>query len=79
MICAQRGTATTTSEVPTARELEVLRNAACGYSNKEIASVLGISAKTVEAHKSSGMRKLGLVGRRELLHYARLQGWLTDV
>ena len=63
----------------TRRELQVLRLAACGFSNKEIASQLQISTKTVEAHKTSGMRRLQLSGRRELLHYARTQGWLSGV
>ena len=63
----------------TPRELEVLRLGACGFSNKEVASELGISTKTVECHKTSGMHRLGLIGRRELLHYAREHGWLADV
>lgn len=63
----------------TPRELQVLRLAACGFSNKEIASQLKISAKTVETHKTNGMRRLQLSGRRDLLHYARTQGWLAGV
>jgi DNA-binding NarL/FixJ family response regulator len=63
----------------TARELDVLSLAVCGYSHKEIADELGISIKTVEVHKANGMRKLGLEGRRQLLHYAREHGWLADV
>lgn len=52
------------------RELEVLPLAAKGYTNKEIAEMLYISVKTVEAHKSNIMSKLDLSGRPELIEYA---------
>jgi DNA-binding NarL/FixJ family response regulator len=58
------------------REAEVLRMIASGYSNKEIAARLDVSVKTVEAHKSNAMRKLGLSGRIDIVKYAILQGWL---
>ena len=58
------------------RESEVLRLIASGYSNKEIASQLSLSVKTVEAHKANAMRKLGLGGRIDIVKYAVLQGWL---
>jgi DNA-binding NarL/FixJ family response regulator len=60
------------------RERMVLRRMAVGYSNKEIAFDLGISVKTVEAHKANAMRKLGLHGRIDVVRYAVLQGWLSD-
>lgn len=63
---------------PSERESEVLRLIAAGYSNKEIASQLDLSVKTVEAHKSNAMRKLGLNGRIDIVKYAILQGWLKD-
>ena len=63
---------------PTERESEVLRLIAAGYSNKEIATRLTLSVKTVEAHKANAMRKLGLSGRIEIVKYAILQGWLKD-
>jgi DNA-binding NarL/FixJ family response regulator len=62
----------------TDREAEVLRMVAQGYSNKEIASKLDVSTKTVEVHKANAMRKLSLRGRIELLQYALHQGWLHD-
>jgi DNA-binding NarL/FixJ family response regulator len=62
----------------TDREAEVLRLVSQGYSNKEIASKLDVSTKTVEAHKANAMRKLSLRGRIELLQYALQQGWLHD-
>ncbi|MBO1004073.1 LuxR family two component transcriptional regulator [Pseudogracilibacillus auburnensis] len=52
------------------RELEVLPLAAKGYGNKEIAEMLFISVKTVEAHKSKIMEKLHLKNRPELVEYA---------
>lgn len=63
---------------PSERESEVLRLIAAGYSNKEIASRLTLSVKTVEAHKANAMRKLGLNGRIDIVKYAILQGWLKD-
>jgi DNA-binding NarL/FixJ family response regulator len=60
----------------TERESDVLRLIACGYSNKEIAGQLSLSVKTIEAHKSNAMRKLGLTGRIGIVQYAVLQGWL---
>ncbi len=54
----------------TAREREVLRHIARGYMYKEIALKLSISAKTVEAHVSSVLRKLQLSNRHELSRWA---------
>jgi two-component system, NarL family, response regulator NreC len=63
----------------TRRELEVLRLAAIGKSNKEVATALAITIKTVEVHKSSAMRKLRLNDRAEMLRFAGLKGWLHDL
>jgi DNA-binding NarL/FixJ family response regulator len=60
------------------RETEVLRLIAWGNTNKEIASRLDLSVKTVEAHKANAMRKLGLRGRIDIVRYALLQGWLNE-
>jgi two-component system response regulator NreC len=62
----------------TDRESEVLRLMALGHSNKEIATTLDISVKTVEVHKANAMRKLALTGRIDVVRYALLQGWLHD-
>ena len=62
----------------TERETEVLRLIARGYSNKEIASQLELSVKTVEVHKANGMRKLSLRGRIDIVRFAILQGWMQD-
>jgi DNA-binding NarL/FixJ family response regulator len=60
------------------RETEVLRMIAWGNTNKEIASRLDLSVKTVEAHKANGMRKLNMRGRIDIVRYALLQGWLHE-
>lgn len=60
------------------RERDVLRRAALGQSNKEIASALSIAVKTVEVHKTQGMRKLDLRDRADLVRYATMQGWLAE-
>jgi DNA-binding NarL/FixJ family response regulator len=60
------------------RESEVLRLTAVGHSNKEIATQLKISVKTVEVHKANAMRKLGLTGRVDIIRYGVLRGWLYD-
>ena len=54
----------------TAREGEVLRLIARGYAYKEVAKELFISAKTVESHVSSVLRKLQLSNRHELARWA---------
>lgn len=60
----------------TAREQEVLKMVVLGHTNKEIASALGITVKTVETHKANVMEKLGIDSRAELVRYAMTQGWL---
>ncbi|MEV7663185.1 response regulator transcription factor [Paenarthrobacter sp. NPDC089316] len=53
-----------------ARELEVMRLIARGYSYKEVAKELFISIKTVETHVSAVLRKLQLSSRHELTKWA---------
>jgi DNA-binding NarL/FixJ family response regulator len=64
-----------TSEPPslpklTAREREVIQLLAEGKSSKEVASVLNLSTKTAETHRSNIMRKLGFHSIRDLVIYA---------
>lgn len=63
----------------TTRESEVLRLLALGHSNREIAVSLGISVKTVETHRASGMSRLRLTGRAALVRLAIAEGWFRDV
>ena len=63
---------------PSERESEVLRLIAWGHSNKEIATRLDLSVKTVEVHKANAMRKLGMKSRIDIVQYAVLRGWLDE-
>ena len=54
----------------TAREREIIQLVAEGQSNKEAASTLGISVKTIEAHRANIMRKLRLRTISDLVRYA---------
>jgi len=54
----------------TAREREIIQLLAEGKSNKEAASTLGISVKTIEAHRANIMRKLRLRSVSDLVRYA---------
>jgi DNA-binding NarL/FixJ family response regulator len=54
----------------TAREIEVLRLLARGNSNKEIATTLFISVRTVETHRRTIHKKLKLNSVAELVRYA---------
>jgi two-component system, NarL family, response regulator NreC len=54
----------------TDREREVLKLLADGFSTKALAERLGLSAKTVDAHKYNLMRKLNIHNRADLVKYA---------
>jgi DNA-binding NarL/FixJ family response regulator len=58
----------------TAREREVLKLLAEGRSTQEIASLLVITPKTVEGHKTNLMAKLGIHNRIDLVKYALRKG-----
>jgi two-component system response regulator NreC len=54
----------------TAREKEILQLLAEGKTNKEVASLLGVSVLTVETHRSNLMQKLSLHSTAEIVLYA---------
>ena len=54
----------------TPREREVVKMIAEGNSAREIASLLGLSVKTIEAHRFNLMRKLDIHNRAQLVTYA---------
>lgn len=54
----------------TNREREIVQLLAEGRTNKEIAALLGISYKTVDAHRTNIMRRLGLHSFANLVRYA---------
>ncbi|MDO8568071.1 MAG: response regulator transcription factor [Dehalococcoidales bacterium] len=58
----------------TARERDVFKLVAEGYTTKEIAGMLAVSPKTVEGHKTRLMSKLGLRNRIELVKCALRKG-----
>jgi DNA-binding NarL/FixJ family response regulator len=59
---------------PTPRESEVLRLVWTGYSNREIADQLGISSRTIEAHRASLMKKLRVGNTAQLVRVAIERG-----
>jgi two-component system, NarL family, response regulator LiaR len=61
----------------TERELEVLRLAARGLKNQEIANELSLSIRTVQTHLSNIFNKMGVGSRTEAVLEALKRGWLT--
>src|SRR4030042_3671017 len=61
----------------TSREKEILKIIAEGKKNKDIASLLGIRSRTVQAHRTNLMDKLGAHDRTELVKYAVRKGMVA--
>lgn len=61
----------------TAREREILKLLAEGYSTQEIADMLVITPKTVEGHKTNLMSKLEIHNRIDLVKYALRKGIIS--
>jgi DNA-binding NarL/FixJ family response regulator len=61
----------------TTRELEVLQLIVNGKSNKEIATMLSLSANTVAVHRANIMQTLGIHNTAELVVYAIRQGLVS--
>lgn len=62
----------------TERELDVLRLAAKGYTNKSIGLQLGISDRTVQGHLAHIFTKLGATSRTEAVMRAVSLGWISQ-
>ncbi len=60
----------------TPRELEVLRQAAAGLSNCEIAKLLGVTERTVKFHVGSIFARLGAKRRSQAIAIAKERGLL---
>jgi DNA-binding NarL/FixJ family response regulator len=54
----------------TPREIEVVRLLADGRSNKEVASTLGVSTRTIESHRNHIMNKMNFSSFSELIRFA---------
>jgi DNA-binding NarL/FixJ family response regulator len=67
-------TAETSGDVLTAREREVIQLLAEGKTSKEVATVLNLSVKTAETHRTNLMRKLDLHSVADLTRYAVRNG-----
>lgn len=63
--------------VLTPRELEVLKLVAEGHTNQEIADLLVLSIKTVQAHRANVMEKLGLSDITQLVRFALRHGLIS--
>jgi len=57
------------------RELDVLKRAARGMSNKEVADELHLSKRTVEGHLRTIFNKLGVGSRTEAVLFGLRRGW----
>ena len=57
----------------TRREQEVVDLLAIGHTNAEVANILGVALRTVEAHRTHVMQKLGLRSRAEVVRYVDQQ------
>ncbi len=64
-------------ELLTERELEVLKLAARGKSNRDIATELCLSTRTVQTHLSTVFAKMQVGSRTEAVVQALQRGWLT--
>lgn len=73
---AVRSESRDTSYELTSRETEVLNLVVAGRRSKEIASLLGLSVRTVDKHRENLMRKLGVHDLAGLMRYAANIGLL---
>ena len=67
-----------TAEPPTDRELDVLRLAAKGFTNKAIGMQLGISDRTVQGHLAHIFTKMQATSRTEAVMRAVALGWISQ-
>ncbi len=65
------------SDVLSDREIDIIRLAAKGMSNQEIAEQVIISKRTVEGHMRSIFNKLGVGSRTEAVIYGLKKGWFV--
>lgn len=79
-LCPTAGiTTAAASDTLTYREMQVLRLAAVGHSNKEIARRIGLGIKSVETYRYRACKKLMLHSRLDIIRYGASHGWILDV
>jgi len=79
-VLKKRGTKASSAAVVkllSARELQVLRLVARGYTSAQVAKQIFVSVKTVETYRSRFAEKLGLRTRSDVIRYAVQMGLLT--
>ena len=62
-----------------ARETDVIRQLALGFTSKEIALQLELSVKTVETYKTRAGIKISARNRADFVRFALARGWLSSV
>jgi DNA-binding NarL/FixJ family response regulator len=73
----RRAVAVNTTEHLTQRELQVLKLAGKGMSNRDIASELGVGLRTVKGHLEIIFGKMGVSSRTEAVLEALKRGWIN--
>ena len=74
---SRTGAATDPLDALTPRQREILQLAAEGHSSKEIAQQLGLSPRTVDAHRAQIMERLDLHDLAGLVRFAVRVGLVT--
>lgn len=74
IVQAYFGKAKPPGDILTARERQVLQLVAEGNTTKKVASILGVSVKTAESHRTRIMQKLDIHDSVRLVHYAIRRG-----
>jgi len=75
-VLSREGVARAGRPALSAREMEIVRLAARGLHNRQIAEELSVAEGTIKVHLHNVYEKLGLEGRVELSLYARDRGWV---
>ena len=76
-LAASKDNGSISFEILREREVEILKLAAKGLTNKEIAEMAFISERTVQTHMINIFRKLKVGSRTEAVLYALKKGWLN--
>ncbi len=58
------------------RQIEVLQLVAETFSSKQIADQIGLTVKTIEKHRLTAMKKLGIHNAADVTRYVVSRGWI---